>query len=304
MLLQDGRILSYGNHYKYYKLYVYNLKNKNFCDIIYDTERINNMIQMDDGKVIILESNNIIKVIDIKEKEIIVLQTIETLKNNEQIDYSHYNKIFKLSKNNILIWNCQYKINIFPYIKGEIIEENYGVEVDLDSHNNYGNIQNIYIINENEIVIYCYIIGFFTNYYLVFYNVKKDKEINSIKFGRGYGTSRLCILNKSQFIFIRHDKKTIYLIDNEKYKILNEIKFEDEFQSLIALNEKNFLIIFEKDHISQYEVTENNKKFKIKEVSYLYLIHKFCGAIIRKFNGNRLIIFQDEGIYLFGLPNK
>ena len=155
IILKDSRILSY-NYPRYIKgtisvyspyapeptLFVYNLKNGNFkCDIIYETKKIYDMIQMDDGHIIISQYDGI-RVINIKEKEIEIKQT----------NRDHLFNIYKLSKENFLAIIDSKTLNksisilkIYSYKNGEI-KDNYIIIVEKE-------IYNPCVISENEVAL-------------------------------------------------------------------------------------------------------------------------------------------------------
>ena len=103
-ILNDGRIIVYGSseEFKNYLCYVFDIKNNIFFNI--KLKDIEDIIQMDDGIVIIRTNSGEIILIDIKE------QNYEIIKKEE----INARKIIKLSNQKILVFEWE-KINKYIY---------------------------------------------------------------------------------------------------------------------------------------------------------------------------------------------
>ena len=153
------------------------------------------MIQMDDGNIIISQYNGI-SVISIKEKEIEIKQTIR----------AHLFNIYKLSKENFLAIIDSKTLNksisilkIYSYKNGEI-KDNYIIILEKE-------IYNPCVIGENEVALVYFEKGIFGgfNSYIIIYDIKKDKQINTIKFD-GLYTINTFSYNDKYSIFLTEGK--------------------------------------------------------------------------------------------------
>ena len=300
--LLDGRILinySYKNdEYKEkYKFYVYNLKNNNNCDICFDTDKIYNMIQMSDGNIIIKTIDRL-KVINIKEKEI---QNIQTLNNiNGYL-------LRKLINESILI-DSKKRFVIYEYTKGRLIYIKNS-DYKMKKIDKIKEILDICTINNNEIVIYCEEKGklFGSNYNLIFYDIKQNNLINDLSIGNAGYDAKIKLMNKNSLIAFKggcasdERKPELILIDIQKRKIKNKIVLDNYFSEgvFIPLNEKIFLIYCEcpvndiSMKIFQYEI--ENEKNLIKKGD-----KDFKNDYIIKYYDNKIIIAKGARISLYG----
>ena len=301
IILKDSRILSY-NYPRYKKgiislyapnapeptLFVYNLKNGNFkCDIIYETAEIYDMIQMDDGNIIISQYNGI-SVISIKEKEIEIKQTIR----------AHLFNIYKLSKENFLAIIDSKTLNksisilkIYSYKNGEI-KDNYIIILEKE-------IYNPCVIGENEVALVYFEKGIFGgfNSYIIIYDIKKDKQLNTIKFD-GLYTINTFSYNDKYSIFLTEGKgnKKMLLFDNVKHKIEGDIVVNDLFNLIVPLNDRIFLSFNGKEgKISQYEIDNNKNKIKSKEIKENVNINSFG-----KYPGYKIYFAFKDKICIYG----
>ena len=299
MILKDWRILShnyccssfpikfFGNQIS--ALSVYNIKNNKIdCDIIFETERIYDMIQMDDGYVIIVQYGKI-RVLDIKEKKIVI----------KQVKVDKYYNIYKLSSKKFMTITSDktlYKdisiLNIYSYENGKILDDKYIIILEMK-------IETICVINDNEIAICYYEKGklFGYNSYILFYDIEKDKQIYSFKFDNLNYLS-IFTFNIDYLIALKFSGKTekskIMLINKKKYKFEGEFHMEENFDYLIPLNDKSFLTLNIKNNIiSQYEINNKNSfQFKgIKEIKQ--------ANFIGKYPGNKLIISELLNISIY-----
>ena len=276
LVLNDGRILSFSDPTKEIKtIFLYNLKEnkKREISFIYD-EDIGESFQMEDDNIII-KGKNTISVIKIKKWEVIFIQTLD-LKE-------HYYVINKLSNEKILVGN--YKIvKLFSYKNGKLFDDNHLINIDC---------YHAYMIKENEIAFHYKETGVFSYHdVLIFYDLKNDKKIKSLKIGNSGKYACWCFTSMDKNFIFHHDEKFL-LIDTERQKITIEKTFKDRIQSIVSLNEKMFLISFDRS-IHQYEVL-NEKKIKCISTlqhGYCYL-YKFPGdRLLFKKNKEKIIIFE------------
>ena len=144
IILKDWRILSHnsyrgsfpfetilGKHPKPRVLSVYSIKNNKInCDIIFETRRIYDMIQMDDGYVIIVQYDQF-GVLDIKEKEIVIKQV------KDDKDHKYYN-LYKLSSTKFMTVTSDKTLHkdisiltIFSYENGKILDDKYIIILEI-----------------------------------------------------------------------------------------------------------------------------------------------------------------------------
>ena len=125
---------------------------------------------MEDDNLIIQTRENI-KLIKVKEKEIEVIQNISKKECRD---------IFKISNDKIFLLFDSF-IRLCFYKKGYL--EGTFKEIDFNPKKR---IKNIYEINEDEIVISYTeeVLLFGDNDFLLFYNIKQNKEIKTLKIGK------------------------------------------------------------------------------------------------------------------------
>ena len=224
--LKDGRILTYQweeiDKERKYKICVYNL-NYDFviCDICIDIDRIE-IIQMDDDNIIQTKCIGcmdwIISIIKIKKN---ILEEIQSIKTTAH-------KIIKLSNNKILADSLNEFI-LYLYQNNKLI-------LDKKLSQNVKYLNDSCAINDDEIVIYGNIEGYISdNDFLIFYDIKNNKEIKSLKIGSYcYGNKSIRLINKDRLI-ITHNNKII-LIDIINTKIINEFKRPLDIDDIFLLN--------------------------------------------------------------------
>jgi hypothetical protein len=177
--LKDDRIALTDENNKFY---VFDLIKNNNCDINFDIQ-INNIQKMDlfdDGNLLI--QGDISKLIKVKEKEIEVLQTLEDMFYEKVKLY----KLFYILSNKIIKYNIKPKnkndvevfFDFYSYENGKIINQKKSNILPTDC----SLINNIYEINENEILI-SYTTNGFLNIGLkkafLFYDIKNNKKIKT-----------------------------------------------------------------------------------------------------------------------------
>ena len=300
IILKDSRILlhnypRYNRHIKIFSknfpdptLSIYSLENNNFnCDFIFETQRIYDMIEMDDGHVIIAQNDGI-RIITIGEKEIIIEKKIrDNIFNLYKLSNDKFLSVLyeKTLQKSITI------LKIYPFKDGEI-KDNYIIIIEKED-------LDIYVVDENQVALSFIQKGIFGyNTFIIFYDIKNDKQIKSLKFDDLNNidifslNSEYAILRKEE---INTNKKVMILFNKKKYKIEEEILLDDLFYSLIPLNDKYFLTFDKKNRkINQYEFIMNNKnKIKLKEVKEIkdkdniYSFGKYPGnKIYLEFSGN------------------
>jgi len=282
--LKDGRILLSGENCdkKNHFFYVFDLK-KDFIldlkDLKLDYYIIPDIIQMDDGIIIIKgrqSCSEIMLLVNIEEKAFEIIQSYKYI----------YDKIFKLSNKELLSIDsgCE-KIKTYIYEDKKLKLEN---EKELKSTKkiwNHLNKEDICIINEKELSIYYNEKGLFSDSkYIGFFDIDKDKKIQSFK----YYVDAFGLINKDLFIFSRfnilypihlknHSKKKEYYIDNG-----------GKIDSIFPLNEKHF-IVANNYFIYQFEL-ENNNKFK--------MIHniELINYNLLKYPKNRLLFTESDNV--------
>ena len=279
LVLKDGRLLIYYDK----MINVYNLNNKNL-DIIYNNEyfTIDNVIQMDDGHLIV--SSYGLVVYEIKEKE---LETTDR-------SYMHglqSKKVFKLSNDIILFKNYDGVIKFMKYQNGRL--EEFNEKPIKQKH-----ITIILEINDNELALYYISMNIFAEGYstsIYFYDKKKKKkkevEIGNIK--KDDSEIPFELINEN--FIITANSKNIILIDVKSYKKIMQI-FPDkniyDF-SITLLNKNNFLFLFKAGEYSdvslfQYEFEENKKVFNLKEKK-IYDYYIGYPEYIQKYFENKLL---------------
>ena len=274
--LKDGRILYYHPDYHSGKeniFSVFNIKTKELTRLnFYD--QINDIIQMDDCKLII-KTHNEIKIINIKENEIEIIKSIS----------NYGNQLYKLSNKKILIRDYN-NFYIYLYENNDLIaQKEIDISKKLKFSKSYNEINKICVINENEIAI-AYREGgaiWGINALLAFYDIEKDKKIESFKFSDC--SLKLGLINEKVLIFCENFKSHIInLKDNSIKKLISESI--SNCNLILPLNEKQFII--EQDYdIYQCEL-EGNKIKIITEKKKPYT-RKLCSIYAK--NG---LIFKQE----------
>ncbi len=165
------------------------------------------IIQMDDDNIIQAKCIDcmdwIISIIKIKKN---ILEEIQSIKTTAH-------KIIKLSNNKILADSLNEFI-LYLYQNNKLI-------FDKKLSKNVVFLGDSCAINDEEIVIYGNKWGFISNYdFLIFYDIKNNKEIKSLKIGSGNcsGNKYMRLINKDSLI-ITHNNKII-LIDISNRKII------------------------------------------------------------------------------------
>ena len=169
-VLKDGRLLIYpyepGLFVNNFKSFVFNMKNNNRIEL--NIERLEDIIQMDDD-IVIIATDDEIKLINIKEKDFEIIQTLKIKAK----------KLLKMSEHKILVFDSNKKMYFFPYENKNLKSVN---ETKIKTINKLEiNSFHIFAINENELAI-SYTDGFFTNNRNIgFFDLKNDKKIKSFK---------------------------------------------------------------------------------------------------------------------------
>ena len=164
----------------------------------------------------------IISIIKIKKNVFEEMQSIKTkayeiikLSNNKILADSHSEFILCLCRNNELMFdkNLPKKAN---------------------------NLEDSCAINDDEIVIYGIIEGYISdNDFLIFYDIKNNKEIKSLKIGsKCAGNKSIRLINKDRLI-ITHNNKII-LVDIINIKIINEFKQPLDIYDIFLLIKMKF----------------------------------------------------------------
>ena len=256
-----------------YKLCVHSLINGFDCDINIDFELVRNFYLMNDGNVLVNVINEI-KIIKIKKN------TIEEI-------WKEKKKGIRITK--LLNENFFFKIKedkqrlLYKYDNGKLISYKNIKELFFKE-----SVDFLYQINENEYVLFSNKKGIIygTNNYLLFYDMKNDKKIKSLKIGDG--KKNFCnFFSLSKDILIIFGFDSNLLVDVKNKKIINEFKFELYLDQCIFLNEKLFLY-FNNFKLLLFEYKEPNNIILKEE-------KKISGKIelASKYPGNQLIMYLE-----------
>ena len=271
IVLDDQRILIYhkyddDNNKTKYKLCVYNTNNDFKCDICYEVGELEGIYKMNNGNIIIGESDRI-KVIKINQKSLEIIQDIE-----EKIY-----KIYKPTEDRIMIQKFDRDFVFYCYEEGIIYI--------LEKKTIVNDIYDLCGIGKNEIAIYYYkegkIYGF--NAFLLFYDIKYYTKDKTLKLGDGQTGGKIRLANKNILLLERNDK--IVIIDVNNRIVKKEIKFDYSLDRFIPLNEEKCLIR-KYDGIIQYEIYNFNLIEKER--------YSIENDIIIKYPGNKLIIAKNK----------
>ena len=96
---------------------------------------------------------------------------------------------------------------------------------------------------------------------IIFYDIKKNQKIKSLKVGRGYNKKEIYLINKDNILVGGEEgEKKFILIDVKKKNIFKEIKTQQTFfkdYDIIYLSDNSFLITYD-DSIYQYQFNNSN----------------------------------------------
>lgn len=96
---------------------------------------------------------------------------------------------------------------------------------------------------------------------IIFYDIKKNQKIKSLKVGRGYNKKEIYLINKDNILVGGEEgEKKFILIDVKKRNIFKEIKTQQTFfkdYDIIYLSDNSFLITYD-DSIYQYQFNNSN----------------------------------------------
>ena len=209
-------------------------------------------------------------------------------------------KLFYILSNKIIKYNIKPKnkndvevfFDFYSYENGKIINQKKSNILPTDC----SLINNIYEINENEILI-SYTTNGFLNIGLkkafLFYDIKNNKKIKTLK--QTFYISEPCIINKNYLIF--QLEKKICLLNLTKRDIVKRISIDQEYAQfainslIISLNENDFLFENSFGEFYQYKIEKDNVILKYKR--------KIGGSLIGKYTGNLLIIKANNYIYIY-----
>ena len=269
--MDDQRILIYHkyedeNNKTKYKLCVYNTNNDFTCDICYEVDDLEGIYKMNNGNIIIGESDNI-KVIKINQKSIEIIQDIE-----EKIY-----KIYKPTDDRIMIQKISDDFVFYCYEEGIIYI--------LEKKTIVNCIYDLCGVGKNEIAIYYYKEGKIYGYnaFLLFYDIKYYTKDKTLKLGDGEYGGRIQLANKNTLLLERNNK--IVIIDVNDRIVKKEIKFDYSLDRLIPLNEEKCLIR-KNNGIIQYEIYN----FNLIEKERYSIENNF----VMKYPRNKLIIANDK----------
>ena len=244
-ILKDGRIIIHNNDKNLFLCFIFDLKNDKCYN--FNIKFLNDLIQMDDGKMLILTDSEIL-LINMNEKnfEIIQLLKIKAF------------KMVKLTDKKFLVIEDELKSSTFIYENKKLVLEN---QKSLNS------LKNIYImcyktmqaVNEKELIIGYYKQAFmgFDNC-LSFIDLEKDKIIKTLGLGSIYEMN----LSNGNILIVGHERK-IYSVDIKNHTKKKEFKLEKKsnIHTIVILNEKQILVA-QYDYINQFEV-DSSYNFKL-----------------------------------------
>ena len=268
--LQDEKFLMFENG----SLIIYDFEKKNA--IFTNFTEISDVIKLIDGKLIITEKSQEIKLLKIKENDIEINQEIKIEIPCGKICVLSNSKILIFSKNQPFIY-------FYTYNGTKITYDNYFINTK-----KYG-IDNICEIDDKEIAISCYERGriFGYNQFIIFYNLEKKEEIKSIDIDLG---GKLCLLNKSDLIVLSRTK--IYAISLDDYKIFTKYSWKNPKNndfSILKINKSDFLV-----------VASNVYHYKLYGSKIFYEgSNLFNVKIAEKLHGHKLFIAGLSGLDIY-----
>ena len=297
LVLNDGRILTSQcfldeDEESNYKLCVYSIKNNKFiCQINLDYDGIGEMYLMKDGYIIIKTYARELKIISItndKIKEIWKLEkkTGETIKRLSEnmflIPVDNGKKISGFFSN--IVFSDEM---LYTYKNGKL-----ALYKDVKQLYKSEKINNICHLKQDEFAIYinkkALLCG--TKDCLVFYNMRTDSIIKTLKVGKGENSYEMFLINNDNLLI--SGDRTTKLIDVKNRKFLKEFIFEMLECPPIILNSS--LILSYRSHFIQLYEFDNLKTIKLKEEK------KIRVGLVEKYPGNKLIIYSEKKLIIFG----
>ena len=297
-ILKDEKIVVIEDEGKFYLLSITDKINEVF-NVDLNLRNLQHLIQLDDGNLIISDNFHL-HLFKLNNKGIEKIESFNI--------YS--SRINKLSKDNIITLDNQ-KISLYSYENNKKLCHKFSFEIselkckfdalfELFNGVTYTSLHDIFVINENEILIFYTYTGIGDNnqtHYFLFYNVKKGKNIKSIKIGtKDFHSADFSLYDKNN-LFASYKNK-IFLIDLKSHSIKNTFIIDNDAKSfsLISLNKKFILVAVKESHgyyIWQYEF-EKQKKLIFKCKKKIKDKYKFIG----KCNGNNLIMKYDTNQFI------
>ena len=294
LILHDRRLLtvqSYKNEKgdKLYKIMVYVLNNGIICNINYDIEYIKQfyefgmneiikVFQMNDDNIIIFIKNTI-KIFRVKRKSIEEIYSIKL--NFRYVFYLFCDKFITIG-----LLGC---LQFLSYENNKINEQNAIKKQE------YYFFKEACGLNENEIVLLYNKEGILTGSkdYLLFYDIKKYKDIKKLRLGHYDSDYELLLLNDNNLIVILGNK--LNLINTKSRVIIQELNTGCCFRHIISLNNNSF-ILYKSSDLFQYKLENSNITFvDKKEINEDLFFNK-----ISKYPDNQLIAIKNNKIYIYG----
>ena len=282
--MNDRRILTFQSYEDEkgddsYKLCVYSINKGFICDInmdyFEDEQQALYFHLLNDGNVLIKCAHEIL-IVKISKNSIEEIWKLDNRESDNSIEI------------NILL-NENFLIKIYPKYNLYKYEENKLISYkDITTLYKNENVEAICQITENEYALLSRKKGLISGEtcYIIFYDMKNDKKIKSLKIGKGDKYyCEMFLLNETNLI--SSGKDFIVLIDIKKRNIIKEIKYEFDFHNIILLNQ-NYFLHYTKKKLSFYEI-EGLNEIKLKEEKDMEI-----GSII-KYPGNKLLITDYEG---------
>ena len=128
--------------------------------------------------------------------------------------------------------------------------------------------------------------------YLLFYDIKKDKDIKKLKLGHYDYNKEILLLNDNNLIVKLGEK--LILINTKSRVIIQELN-TGWLRHIIRLNNNSFIIV-KSNHFLQYKLENSNITFVDKKDKNEDLFFDK----ISKYPDNQLIAIIDNKIYIYG----
>ena len=282
IVLQDQRILIYHNYKdeneKYrHILCIFDIKNNFTCDFSYEVESLKEIFQMENGNIILSESNKI-TIFKLNKTSFEILQEIE----------ENIYKIFKQNEESIIVLQSNGEYIFYSYEK-EIIYANKTKTI-------VGGVYDLCNVGKDEIAIYYYKEGKLYGYnaFLLFYDTQYYCIDKTLKLGDGEDGNLLKLVNKNTLLLDRN--KRIVIVDVNNRIVKKEIKIDYTVKEIIPIN-NNKCIIKKYGQMVEYEIDNYNLKEKERKSVKISNIMKYPGNKLIGVNEENIIIYRSDKIH-------
>ena len=236
--MNDGRIFVITKKdYSEYKKYVYNISNDVIvCDIYeFDDEIIKQFIQILNNIILLLTYDNL-KVIQIKKHSLDEIQSIDIPGEKNFVT-----NLLKISDEKICFRNAKH-FYFYDFIDSKLQKTKLEFKLPIKIENI---ITDHCTINENEIAIHYEEEGkiWGSTVFLMFYDIKNNKEIKTLKLGDGCNAKEICLINDK---YLAANYNTGFrIIDIKNRQFIKEVNCDlAGFRHLFQLN-LNFLCLYD-----------------------------------------------------------